>query len=97
MTNIKDVHSGVKEVWISEDEDFTKGVQKHALTSANSQKVNYTLVVKSTFLEHFADRTVYVKLIDNVGNYSIWYVVIDDVMEIRRILYSRCNEETLLE
>ena len=33
----------------------------------------------------------------NVGNYSIWYVVIDDVMEIRRILYSRRNEETLLE
>lgn len=76
LTNIKDVHSGVKEVWISEDEDFTKGVQKHALTSANSQKVNYTLVVKSTFLEHFADRTVYVKLIDNVGNYSIYSDVV---------------------
>ena len=33
----------------------------------------------------------------NVGNYSVWYVVIDDVMEIRRILYSRRNEETLLQ
>lgn len=32
----------------------------------------------------------------NVGNYSVWYVVIDDVMEIRRILYSRRNEENLL-
>lgn len=33
----------------------------------------------------------------NVGNYSVWYVVIDDVMEIRRILYSGRNEETLLD
>lgn len=32
----------------------------------------------------------------NAGNYSVWYVVIDDVMEIRRILYSRRNEENLL-
>ena len=32
----------------------------------------------------------------NVGNYSVWYVVIDDIMEIRRILYSRRNEENLL-
>ena len=32
----------------------------------------------------------------NVGNYTVWYVVIDDVMEVRRILYSRRNEENLL-
>lgn len=32
----------------------------------------------------------------NVGNYSVWYVVIDDVMEIRRILYSKRNEENLI-
>ncbi len=32
----------------------------------------------------------------NVGNYSVWYVVIDDVMEVRRILYSRRNEENLI-
>lgn len=72
LTNIKDIYSGVKEVWISEDKDFTKGVQKQTLTSATSQKVNYTLSAKSTFSEHFTDRTVYVKLIDNVGNYSIY-------------------------
>ena len=33
----------------------------------------------------------------NVSNYSVWYVVIDNEMEIRRILYSRRNEETLLK
>ncbi len=33
----------------------------------------------------------------NVGNYTVWYVVIDDVMEIRRILYSRRNEKNLLD
>ncbi len=32
----------------------------------------------------------------NVGNYTVWYVVIDNVMEVRRILYSRRNEENLI-
>ena len=32
----------------------------------------------------------------NVGNYSIFYVVIDDVMEVRRILYSRRNIDELI-
>ena len=31
----------------------------------------------------------------NVGNYTVWYVVIDHIMEVRRILYSRRDEETL--
>ncbi len=28
----------------------------------------------------------------NISNYTVWYVVINDVMEVRRILYSRRNE-----
>ena len=32
----------------------------------------------------------------NVGNYTVWYVVIDNVMEVRRIQYSRRNEEEFL-
>ncbi len=32
----------------------------------------------------------------NIGNYTVWYVVIDTVMEVRRILYSKRNEEALL-
>ena len=32
----------------------------------------------------------------NVGNYTVWYVVIDKVMEIRRIQPSRRNEENFL-
>ena len=32
----------------------------------------------------------------NVGNYTVWYVVIDNVMEIRRIQPSRTNEENFL-
>ena len=32
----------------------------------------------------------------NVGNYTVWYVVIDNVMEIRRIQPARRNEENLL-
>ena len=32
----------------------------------------------------------------NVGNYSTFYVVIDDVMEVRRILYSRRNIDQLI-
>lgn len=32
----------------------------------------------------------------NVHNYSIFYVVIDDVMEVRRMIYNRCNLNELL-
>ena len=32
----------------------------------------------------------------NVGNYTIWYVVIGNVMEVRRILYSRMDERKFL-
>ena len=32
----------------------------------------------------------------NVGNYTVWYVVIDNVMEIRRIQPARRNEELIL-
>ena len=32
----------------------------------------------------------------NVGNYTVWYVVIDNVMEIRRIQPARRNEENFL-
>ena len=31
-----------------------------------------------------------------VGNYTVWYVVIDNIMEIRRIQPSRRNEENFL-
>ena len=32
----------------------------------------------------------------NVGNYTVWYVVIDNVMEIRRIQPASRNEENFL-
>lgn len=32
----------------------------------------------------------------NVKNYTVWYVVIDDVMEVRRILYSGRDEKRVL-
>lgn len=32
----------------------------------------------------------------NAGNYTVWYVVIDNIMEIRRIQPSRRNEERFL-
>ena len=32
----------------------------------------------------------------NVGNYTVWYVVIDKVMEVRRIQPARRNEENFL-
>ena len=32
----------------------------------------------------------------NVVNYTVWYVVIDHIMEVRRILYSRRDEENLI-
>ena len=32
----------------------------------------------------------------NIGNYTVWYVVIDKIMEIRRIQPARRNEENFL-
>lgn len=32
----------------------------------------------------------------NVNNYSIFYVIIDDVMEVRRIIYSKRNIKELI-
>lgn len=32
----------------------------------------------------------------NIGNYTVWYVVIDKVMEIRRIQPARRNEDSFL-
>lgn len=31
-----------------------------------------------------------------VGNYTIFYVVIDDIMEVRRLIYSRRNFDRIL-
>lgn len=33
----------------------------------------------------------------NVGNYTVWYVVIGDVMEVRRIQPANRNEASLLQ
>ena len=33
----------------------------------------------------------------NVRNFSVFYVVIDDTMEVRRLLYSKRNIDALLE
>lgn len=32
----------------------------------------------------------------NVANYTVWYVVINDIMEVRRIQPSNRNEENLI-
>jgi plasmid stabilization system protein ParE len=32
----------------------------------------------------------------NIRNFTIWYVVVDNVMEVRRLLYSKRNLEELL-
>ena len=32
----------------------------------------------------------------NVGNYTVWYVVIDGVMEVRRVLYAKRDERNLI-
>ena len=75
-------------------------------TIAKQFKVKYSLIQKIWYayelhgiegIKHSSKNRKYSYRRINVGNYSIWYVVIDDVMEIRRILYSRRNEETLLE
>lgn len=70
LTNIADTLSGIKEVWVSEKSDFSTGVTKVGLSGLTSKKFNFTLSAKKEMGLHFSNRTVYIRLYDNVGNYT---------------------------
>lgn len=71
ISNIVDIHSGIKECVISESSNFTENNKKVALNGTNTN-VSYTLSKKSTAQEHYNIRYLYVKLIDNVGNEKVY-------------------------
>lgn len=75
LSNILDSHSGMKEVLISESSSFSgTGLVKQSLTdigtTTGSKKIAFTLSAKTTMESHFSIRTVYIRLLDNVGNYK---------------------------
>lgn len=70
LNNLVDNHSGVKEVWVSEKSDFSSGVTKQSLTGLTTKKFNFTLGSKNTMESHFSNRPVYIRVYDNVGNYT---------------------------
>lgn len=57
--------------------------------------IDYTLRYLPIAKQDLADAINLYRRI-NVGNYTVWYVVIDNVMEIRRIQPARRNEELFL-
>lgn len=81
---------------------YIKDILKNPIAAENTiSKIEIAILERLEFPESFAiwqskkPRDYPYRRI-NVGNYSVWYVVIDDVMEIRRVLYSRRDSEDLI-
>ena len=75
LSNLLDTYSGLKEAIISENSSFSgSNVVKVSLSDVKSvddvKSTEFTLTGQSTFEENFTTRNVYVRLIDNVGNYK---------------------------
>lgn len=75
FSNAIDIHSGVKEAMISESSSFggTNTITFN-LADINSlggvKSTPFTLSAKTTMETHFSERTIYIRLFDNVGNYT---------------------------
>lgn len=81
--------------------DYISNVLQNPIAAENTlSKIENAILERLESLESFAiwhstKQRDYPYRRINAGNYSVWYVVIDNVMEVRRILYSRRNEENL--
>lgn len=72
LTNIKDTYSGAKTIQISESSSFTGTPTTYTLNGETSKTVQYTLTTLSPEENNYKARNIYVKLIDNVGNHTIY-------------------------
>lgn len=73
LSNIVDSHSGIKECIISESPTFDSNVKRQSI-SGNSATVSYTLLKETNASSNYGKRNVYVKVIDNVGNFTVYDV-----------------------
>lgn len=75
LKNTVEVHSGVKTLVISTNSSFTgNNVKQFDITNNPNAVSQFKLEVKGTAAEHYTKRTIYVKLIDTVGNYSVYEI-----------------------
>lgn len=77
LTNIVEEHSGLKEIQITEDTSFKTGVTTVALSGNKNKTINFTLKSNSDYESQLGERTIYIRLIDNVGNYSSYTININ--------------------
>ena len=75
FSNLIDTYSGLKEAMVAENSSFSgSNVVKVSLSDVKSvsdvKSTTFTLSAKSTIKEHFSERKIYVRLVDNVGNYK---------------------------
>ena len=75
--------------------EYLKGVgpQRGDILKKELQIFNYKDLL-NLYPNRYLDRTKYYKI--NVKKYTIFYVVKDNIMEIRRIYYSQRNFEKLM-
>ena len=75
ISNIIEAESGMKEILLSEDAEFSpNNTIKYTITSNSDTSLYFDLLVKNTAKNNYSLRTIYIRLIDNVGNttdYSI--------------------------
>lgn len=74
LSNIVEAHSGLKEIQMTEDKNFATGITTTAISGNSNKSVNFTLKGHSTMSTNFTVRTVYIRLLDNVGNYTSYTV-----------------------
>lgn len=72
LSNIADTLSGAKTIQISESSSFAGTPTTYTLNGETSKTVQYTLNTLSPEENNYKARNVYVKLMDNVGNYTVY-------------------------
>ena len=74
LSNIVEAHSGLKEIQMTEDKNFTTGITTTSISGNSNTSVKFNLKGYSTMSANFTNRTIYIKLVDNVGNYTNYTV-----------------------
>lgn len=100
ISNIIELASGLKEIIVSEDETFPlNGTTKYNITTTSNTSLSYNLLIRNTVKNNYSLRTIYVRLIDNVGHttdYSILTNFIPNPPETP-IITSPTEDELFLE
>ena len=73
ISSLSDTHSGVKEVKISNNSNFSTSTT-YSVSGKTSDTVKFTLDKKSTIEENYTERIIYIRLYDTATNYTDYQV-----------------------